>query len=449
MIVNENLYSRSAEQSVIGSIILDPETYDAVSQILSKDDFFLDEHRVVYFSISSLVDSGEAVDVVTIAERLQLNSELERIGGLGFLLEISSNTPSSSNAVNYAEIVKERSIIRNLAYTARDISSKAHIRDGMTSKEMLHEAENSISKLSESINQSNDFHSTKQAIIDAVDRIDELYNSEEKISGLSTGLEDLDEMTNGLQKTDLIVLAGRPASGKSTLAMNIAENAGISSNKPIVVFSLEMPVVQLMNRMISSLGRINQNRIRTGKLENEDWSKLTIASKKIKDSSIIINDTAGISPSDMRSKVKKVEKEKGEIGLIVVDYLQLMQIPNFKEGRAAEVSEISRSLKALAKEMNCPVIALSQLNRSLENRPNKRPINSDLRESGAIEQDADIIIFVYRDEVYNPETTDKGIAEIIISKQRNGEIGTCRTAFLGHYARFENLSPEVFSYKNY
>ncbi len=440
MIDDQNLYSVASERSIIGSILIDPEVYDKVAEIVSKDDFFRPEHKDIFSSISSLAESGEPVDIVTVSERLQLNGLLEKIGGVGYLIDISAKTPSSSNVITYAEIVKERSTVRMLAYAAQEISERAIDRDGMSSQDMIDLAERSIASLSDSSGKSDDFHSTKQAIIDAIDRIEVLFDGEEDVTGLSTGLTDLDDMTSGLQPTDLIILAGRPASGKSTLAMNIAENAATTGDKPIVVFSLEMPVNQLMNRMISSLGRIDQKKIRTGKFGNEDWPKLSLATCKIKDSKIMINDTAGLSPSEMRAKVRKVEREHGQIGLIVIDYLQLMQIKGFTEGRTAEVSEISRSLKAIAKEMNCPVIALSQLNRSLENRPNKRPVNSDLRESGSIEQDADIIMFVYRDEVYNPETPDKGIAEIIIGKQRNGETGTCRAAFLGHYARFEDLT---------
>ena len=440
MIDDQNLYSVASERSIIGSILIEPEVYDKVAEIVSKDDFFRPEHKDIFSSISSLAESGEPVDIVTVSERLQLNGLLEKIGGVGYLIDISHKTPSSSNVITYAEIVKERSNVRMLAHAAQEISERAIDRDGMSSQDMIDLAERSIASLSDSSGKSDDFHSTKQAIIDAIDRIEVLFDGEEDVTGLSTGLTDLDDMTSGLQPTDLIILAGRPASGKSTLAMNIAENAATTGDKPIVVFSLEMPVNQLMNRMISSLGRIDQKKIRTGKFGSDDWPKLALASCKIKDSKIMINDTAGLSPSEMRAKVRKVEREHGQIGLIVIDYLQLMQIKGFTEGRTAEVSEISRSLKAIAKEMNCPVIALSQLNRSLENRPNKRPVNSDLRESGSIEQDADIVMFVYRDEVYNPETPDKGIAEIIIGKQRNGETGTCRTAFLGHYARFEDLT---------
>lgn len=441
---NQSLYSVSSERAIIGSILIEPEMYDSVAEIVSKDDFFTHEHTAVFSVFSSLVESGEPVDIVTVSERLQLEGELENIGGVGYLIDISANTPSASNALTYAQIVKDRSIARKLDIAAREISERARDRDGLNSQEMIDLAERSIANLSDIGGGDADFHSTKEAIIDAIDRIEVLFDGEEDVTGLSTGLSDLDEMTTGLQPTDLIILAGRPASGKSTLAMNIAEHAATTDDKPVVVFSLEMPVNQLMNRMLSSLGRIDQRRIRTGKFESEDWPKLALASCKIKDSTIMINDSPGLSPSEMRAKVRKVEREKGQIGLIVVDYLQLMQIKNFTEGRAAEVSEISRALKAIAKEMNCPVIALSQLNRSLENRPNKRPINSDLRESGSIEQDADIIMFVYRDEVYNPETPDKGVAEIIIGKQRNGETGTCRAAFLGCYARFEDLTSSVY-----
>ena len=277
-----------------------------------------------------------------------------------------------------------------------------------------------------------------------VDKIDELYHQDGAITGLSTGFTDLDGMTSGLQPADLVIVAGRPSMGKTTFAMNLVENAAMISELPVIVFSLEMPAEQLMMRMLSSLGRIDQTRMRSGQLVQEDWDKLMSAVKMLKDRKLFIDDTGGISPTEMRSRVRRIAREHGGVALIMVDYLQLMQIPGFSEGRTNEISEISRSLKAIAKEMNCPMVALSQLNRSLEQRPNKRPVNSDLRESGAIEQDADVISFVYRDEVYHEDSPHKGIAEIIIGKQRNGPIGTCRLAFIGKFTRFEDLAPDAY-----
>jgi replicative DNA helicase len=275
---------------------------------------------------------------------------------------------------------------------------------------------------------------------DAIDRIEELFTSGGDITGLSTGFTDLDGMTSGLQPSDLVIVAGRPSMGKTTFAMNLVENAVLRQDKPILVFSMEMPAEQLVIRMLSSIGKINQTRIRNGKLEQEDWPKLSTAVAKLKDVPLFIDDTPALTPTELRSRARRVAREHNGLGMIMVDYLQLMQIAGSSEGRTAEISEISRNLKAIAKEFNCPMVALSQLNRSLEQRPNKRPVNSDLRESGAIEQDADVIMFIYRDEVYHEDTPDKGVAEIIIGKQRNGPIGTCRLAFIGEFTRFENLA---------
>lgn len=444
MIISEELYSISAERAVLGCIILESETFEKVSEILSKDDFFRPEHSLIYSSVLSIADSSDNLDVVTISERLSRNGNLEEIGGLEYLLEIADSTPSAANVSSYAEIVRERSIVRQLAYTAQNISSMAHNREGKTSSELIESAEMSISSLSDLGDRSLDFHNIKDVVKQAVNNIDERYNSDGGLSGVSTGIDDLDEKTNGLQKTDLIILAGRPGMGKSALAVNISEHVAIVEKKPVVIFSLEMPAIQLTNRMLASQGRVNQGRIKTGKLQDSDWSKLMLATKKLAHANIIINDTAGLSPADMRSKLRKAEKDHGELGLIVVDYLQLMQIKDYKQGRVNEISEISRSLKSMAKEFNCPLIALSQLNRGVENRDNKRPKTSDLRESGAIEQDADIITFVYRDEVYHEDTQDKGIGEVIISKHRNGELGTIRTSFLGQYSRFENLTADSY-----
>lgn len=444
MIINENLYSLEAERSVIGGMILDPSLFVGVSEILSKDDFFRPEHQYIFSSMIAVCDSCDPLDIVTVSERLNLDGLLEDAGGIPYLIEISDSTPSASNTLSYAEIVRERSIVRRLAYAAGDISSMAHNREGKTSAELIESAGASISALSDLGKKSLDFHHIKDVATQAVDKIDQLYNSDGGLSGISTGLDDLDEITSGLHNTDLIILAGRPGMGKSALAVNIAEHVAIVEKKPVVIFSLEMPAIQIMNRMLASQGRVNQGRIKTGKLEDSDWSKLMLATKKVMSANILINDSAGISPQEMRSKLRKAEKEHGQIGLIVVDYLQLMQIQDYKQGRVNEISEISRSLKAMAKEFNCPLIALSQLNRGVENRDNKRPKTSDLRESGAIEQDADIITFVYRDEVYHEDSPHKGIAEIIIGKHRNGELGTVRTSFQGQYSRFENLSPESY-----
>ncbi|MBM6551229.1 replicative DNA helicase [Marinomonas ostreistagni] len=437
-------YSIEAERSVIGGLMLDTQAWDKVSEHVLADDFYRPEHRAIFAVIARLADDSEPIDVVTISERLDKRGELEDIGGVAYLIEIAEATPSASNIASYAEIVRERSLLRRLISTTNDISSRAYHPEGLTAAEVLDEAERKIFQIAEGGEKKGGPRIAADILSKTVDKIDELYHQEGSITGLSTGFTDLDAMTSGLQPSDLIIVAGRPSMGKTTFAMNLVENAAMISDLPVVVFSLEMPAEQLMMRMLSSLGRIDQTRMRSGQLIQEDWDKLMSAVKMLKDRKLFIDDTAGISPTEMRSRVRRIAREHGGVAMVMVDYLQLMQIPGYSEGRTNEISEISRSLKAIAKEMNCPMIALSQLNRSLEQRPNKRPVNSDLRESGAIEQDADVISFVYRDEVYHEDTPHKGVAEIIIGKQRNGPIGTCRLAFIGKFTRFEDLAPDAY-----
>lgn len=437
-------YSIEAERSVIGGLMLDPQAWEKVSEVVMADDFYRPEHRAIFSVIARLADDTEPADVVTISERLDKRGELEEIGGIAYLIEMVEATPSAANIASYAEIVRERSVLRRLISTTNDINSRAYHPEGMTASEIVEDAERLIFQLSGDGEKKGGPRVASEILSKTVDKIDELYHREGSITGLSTGFTDLDAMTSGLQPSDLIIVAGRPSMGKTTFAMNLVENATMISELPVVVFSLEMPAEQLMMRMLSSLGRIDQTRMRSGQLIQEDWDKLMSAVKMLKDRKLFIDDTAGISPTEMRSRTRRIAREHGGVALIMIDYLQLMQIPGYSEGRTNEISEISRSLKAIAKEMNCPVIALSQLNRSLEQRPNKRPVNSDLRESGAIEQDADIISFVYRDEVYHEDTPHKGVAEIIIGKQRNGPIGTCRLAFIGKFTRFEDLAPDAY-----
>ncbi|RRJ82301.1 replicative DNA helicase [Aestuariirhabdus litorea] len=437
-------HSVEAEQSVLGGLLLDNNAWEAVSDRLVEGDFYNPSHRILYRMIGELVGQSEPFDPITLSERLDSHGELERIGGLAYLTELVQNTPSISNIRAYAEIIYERSVMRKLIKASTQIADRAYNPEGRTSAELLDEAEREVFQIAESRPKSGGPVAVKDLLGKAIDRIDHLFNSGGGLTGMTTGFTDLDEMTSGLQSSDLIIVAGRPSMGKTTFAMNLVENALLNSDKTMLVFSLEMPADQLVARMLSSLGRIDATRMRAGALEDEDWPKLTSAVTMLNDKKLLIDDTAGISPSEMRSRARRVVREHGELGLIMIDYLQLMQIPGGGENRTNEISEISRSLKALAKEFEVPVVALSQLNRSLENRPNKRPVNSDLRESGAIEQDADVIMFVYRDEVYNPDTEFKGVAEIIIGKQRNGPIGTARMAFIGKYTRFENLAPGVY-----
>lgn len=434
-------HSLEAEQSVLGGLLLSADGWDSVAEEVSAGDFYRPAHRAIYREIALLADAAEPIDVITVADKLEARGQLEGAGGLAYLAELAEKTPSASNIRAYAQVVRERASLRKLIEAAQGIAESGFNPEGRTSLELIDEAERLIMQISEQGPRAGGPQDVNPLLQKALGRIEELFNSGGDITGLTTGFKDLDHMTSGLQPADLVIVAGRPSMGKTSFAMNLVENAVLASDKPVLVFSMEMPAEQLIVRMLSSIGRIDQTRIRNGKLEQEDWPKLTAAVNKLKDVPLFIDDTPALTPTEVRSRVRKVVREnKGELGMIMVDYLQLMQVAGSSEGRTAEISEISRNLKAIAKEFNVPMVALSQLNRSLEQRPNKRPVNSDLRESGAIEQDADVIMFIYRDEVYNEESPDKGVAEIIIGKQRNGPIGTCRLAFIGQYTRFENLA---------
>ncbi|MGM0571077.1 replicative DNA helicase [Marinobacter sp.] len=435
-------HSVEAEQAVLGGLMLDNRRFDEVSEVITAGDFYRQDHRLIYAAVERLASESEPLDVVTLAEYLERAGDIEDAGGLSYLAELAEKTPSAANIRAYAQIVAERSILRQLIEVSGGIVDSAFNPQGRTSSDLLDEAERNVFRIAESRTKEGSGPKAINPILtQALTRIEELFESGEKVTGLTTGFTDLDEWTSGMQPSDLIIVAGRPSMGKTTFAMNIVENALLSSGEPILVFSMEMPADAIVMRMLSSLGRIDQTRMRSGKLEEDDWPRLTSAVSLLKDKPLYIDDTPGLSPTEMRSRARRIARENGgKLSLIMVDYLQLMRVPGNTEGRTAEISEISRSLKGLAKELSCPVVALSQLNRSLEQRPNKRPVNSDLRESGAIEQDADVIMFVYRDEVYNEDTQDKGIAEIIIGKQRNGPIGTVRLAFIGKYTKFEDLA---------
>ncbi|SFR74098.1 primary replicative DNA helicase [Marinobacter daqiaonensis] len=435
-------HSVEAEQAVLGGLMLDNRRFDEVSEVITAVDFYRQDHRLIYGAVERLASESEPLDVVTLAEYLERAGDIEDAGGLSYLAELAEKTPSAANIRAYAQIVAERSILRQLIEVSGGIVDSAFNPQGRTSSDLLDEAERNVFRIAESRTKEGSGPKPINPILtQALTRIEELFESGEKVTGLTTGFSDLDEWTSGMQPSDLVIVAGRPSMGKTTFAMNIVENALLSTGQPILVFSMEMPADAIVMRMLSSLGRIDQTRMRSGKLEEDDWPRLTSAVSLLKDKPLYIDDTPGLSPTEMRSRARRIARENnGRIGLIMVDYLQLMRVPGNTEGRTAEISEISRSLKGLAKELSCPVVALSQLNRSLEQRPNKRPVNSDLRESGAIEQDADVIMFVYRDEVYNEDTQDKGIAEIIIGKQRNGPIGTVRLAFIGKYTKFEDLA---------
>jgi len=432
--------SIEAERSVIGGLLLSADSWDAIAEVVTAADFYRPEHRAIFRQIELLVDRGEPIDVVTVGDRLLATGELEAAGGHSYLIDLFEKTPTAANIRAYATAVHQRAVLRKMIGAAQDIAATGFNPEGRSAEELLDEAERRIMQISEDGPKTGGPRGMKPLLEGALERIEELFNSGGDITGLTTGFLDLDKMTSGLQPSDLVIVAGRPSMGKTSFAMNLVENAALSSEKPILVFSMEMPAEGLVVRMLSSLGRIDQGRVRDGKLEQEDWPKLSSAMNKLKEAQIFIDDTPALSPTELRSRARRLAREHGQLGMIMVDYLQLMRVAGASEGRTAEISEISRSLKAIAKEFKCPMVALSQLNRSLEQRPNKRPVNSDLRESGAIEQDADVIMFIYRDEVYHEDSPDKGVAEIIIGKQRNGPIGTCRLAFQGQFTRFENLA---------
>lgn len=431
-------HSLEAEQSVLGGLMLDNHGWDKIADRLQEKDFYRSDHRIIFRTIAKLAHHGSPFDVLTLTEALKGVNELSNVGGDIYLFELARNTPTAANISAYADIVRERSIQRQLISVAADITEKAFTPSGRPSAELLDEAEQKVFQIAEHTTRGSGPMPIGDLLAKAVDRIDTLFHSDQAITGLSSGYKDLDELTSGLQPADLVIVAGRPSMGKTTFAMNIAEHAAIKNKKPVLVFSMEMPADSLAMRMMSSLGRVDQHRVRTGKLEDEDWPRITSAVSILSDAPLFIDDAAALSPGEVRARARRLSREHGQLGLIVLDYLQLMQVSGFKENRTTEISEISRSLKALAKELNVPVIALSQLNRGLEQRTDKRPVMSDLRESGAIEQDADLIIFIYRDEVYNENSPEKGVAEIIIAKQRNGPIGKVRLTFLGKYTRFEN-----------
>jgi len=432
-------HSIEAERSVLGGLMLDDNAWDNISGSLASGDFYRSDHRIIYRVMADLVERNNPLDIITISEALEGIGELENVGGLAYISDLASSTPTASNIHAYAQIVRERSTVRSLISVAHEIADSGFNPDGRNSATLIDEAESKVFKISDDRPSSGGPESVRPLLTRAVERIDVLFQTKGALTGISSGFRDIDEMTSGLQPADLIIVAGRPSMGKTSFMMNIAESAAISGESPVLVFSMEMPSDSLVLRMLSSLGRIDQTKIRTGQLGDDDWPRLTSAVTLLNDKPLFIDDTAALSPNEIRSRARRVAREHGKLGMILLDYIQLMQVSGTSENRAGEISEISRSLKSIAKEFDCPVIAGSQLNRSLEQRPDKRPIMSDLRESGAIEQDADVIMAIYRDEVYH-EDAEKGIAEIIILKQRNGPIGRKKLAFVGQYTKFEDLA---------
>jgi replicative DNA helicase len=433
-------HSVEAEQAVLGGLMLDNDAWLQVTEHISEADFYRNDHRLIFRAIAGLSASGKPSDVVTVAEALEAAGDLERVGGLAYIAALAENTPSAANITAYADIVRTRSILRQLIRAGATISGVAFNPEGRNSDELLDEAERIVFAIAEQRNRGRaGYRPIKELLTGALDRIDELFTKQNPITGIPTGWKDFDELTSGLQPSDLVVIAGRPSMGKTAMVLNIVEHAAIKDRLSVVVFSMEMPGEQLAIRLMSSLGHIDQHRIRTGKLTDDDWPRLTSAVQMLSDTKLFIDDTPALAPGEVRARCRRIAREHG-LDMVVLDYLQLMQVAGTKENRATEISEISRAMKALAKELNVPVVALSQLNRSLESRTDKRPVMSDLRESGAIEQDADVIVFIYRDEVYNQDSDQKGIAEIIIAKQRNGPIGTIKLTFRGQFTRFDNLA---------
>ena len=442
-------YSLEAEQAVLGGLILDNSAWDKVADKLNENDFHLFDHRLIFRAIDELVQKRQPFDVLTLSDMLRQKDEISDSNVLAYLGTLAHDTPSAANIQAYAEIVREKSVLRQLVQVGTDIATSGISTEGKDINQLLDEAEQKIFQISDRSAQAGQgFTNIKSLLKTTVEQIDELFERGDHITGIPSGFDEYDEKTAGLQDGELIIVAGRPSMGKTSFAMNIVEYAALRTNACVAIFSMEMPGRSLTMRMLSSMGRIDQQRIRTGKLNDDDWPRLTSAVSMLSEAKLFIDDSAALSPTELRARARRLKREY-DLSLFVVDYLQLMKISGTSENRATEISEISRSLKALAKELNVPVIALSQLNRSLEQRTDKRPVMSDLRESGAIEQDADLIVFIYRDEVYNEDSPDEGTAEIIVAKQRNGPIFKTRLTFLGQYTRFENYVPEIYSNESF
>jgi replicative DNA helicase len=438
-------HSVEAEQAVLGGLMLAPDSWDRVADRLVEDDFYRKDHRLIYRAIGELSAKSMPYDAVTLGDWFHAQNLSEMVGGASYVIELANSTPSAANITAYADIVREKSVLRQLIDAGTEIAGDAFQPDGRSSQELLEVAEQKVFHIAEAgARGRKGFVPMRTAVKEAFQILHQRYENRGSVTGLPTGFIDLDEMTAGLQPSDLIIVAARPSMGKTAFSVNMAEYAALKTKKAVAIFSMEMSASQLAFRLISSLGRINQQHLRTGDLAEEEWPRVTNAITLLSEAKIFIDDTPALSPSELRARSRRLKREH-DLGLIVIDYLQLMQVPGTKENRATEISEISRSLKALAKELNVPVIALSQLNRSLEQRTDKRPVMADLRESGAIEQDADVIMFIYRDEYYNPESGEKGVAEIIIGKQRNGPTGHVKLAFLGHYTKFENLASNSYA----
>ena len=436
-------HSIEGESSVLGGLLLDNDAWDRVGDILVDSDFYRYEHRLIYAAIGSLVNASKPADVITVFEHMQSQGRAEEIGGLAYLNSLAQYVPSASNIRRYAEIVRDRSILRKLVSASDEIATNAFNPQGRAASEIVDESEQKIFNIGEQGKRNKQgFQAMDSLVVKLLDRVQEMADNPNDVTGVPTGFYDLDRMTAGLQAGDLIVLAARPSMGKTALAINIAEHVALNEGLPVAVFSMEMGAAQLAVRIVGSIGRIDQGHLRTGKLTDDEWPRLSEAIEKLRTISLHIDESAGLNSSELRANARRLSRQCGQLGLIVVDYLQLMSgTSSDGENRATELGEISRGLKMLARELKCPVIALSQLNRSVEQRPDKRPMMSDLRESGAIEQDADIIMFIYRDEYYTKDACkEPGVAEVIIAKQRNGPTGTVKLAFLNRITKFESLA---------
>lgn len=441
-------HSLDAERSVIGGLLLNNEAWELIEDRISDMDFYIHNHRIIFREISVLLNAGKPADVVTVGEALERKSLLSQVGGSVYLLDLQKNTPSTANISAYANLVHESAIQRELIAAGNAIMELGYTNKGQDSKSLLDHAESHIFKIaSNRLNSAAEVKSAKDIVQTTLDYIDEAAKSgveNNGVTGVSTGYFRLDKLTSGLQKSDLIIVAARPSMGKTAFSTNILQNVALDSRTkaPALMFSLEMPSEQIMMRILSSLSNVELSKVRSGLMDDGEFSRVAEATKLIHDEAqLFIDDSSGLTPSELRAKARRLHREHGGLSVIMVDYLQLMRSPTFNDNRTLEIADISRSLKALAKELSVPVIALSQLNRALENRSNKRPVNSDLRESGSLEQDADLILFIYRDEVYNESSTaDAGLAEIIIGKQRNGPLGTTKLLFKGQYSRFDNYT---------
>nr|WP_267338892.1 MULTISPECIES: replicative DNA helicase [unclassified Gilliamella] len=436
-------HSIEAEQAVLGSLMLDNQRWDVVAEMITDRDFYSRHHQLIFSEMHTLVSRGTPIDLITLSESLESKDLLVDVGGFAYLAELSKNTPSAINVVAYTDIIRQQAILRELISASNEIADNCYSTEGRDSTEILDLAESKIFQIAESRTKQGEGPKNITDVLEAtVAKIEELFQRpHDGVTGVSTGFLDLDKKTAGLQRSDLIIIAARPSMGKTTFAMNLCENAAMMQDKPVLIFSLEMPSEQIMMRMLASLSRVDQTRIRTGQLQDDDWARISSTmGLLLEKKNIYIDDSSGLTPMELRSRARRIYREHKGLSMIMVDYLQLMRVPNISENRTLEIAEISRSLKALAKELQIPVVALSQLNRSLEQRADKRPVNSDLRESGSIEQDADVIMFIYRDEVYNEASEHKGIAEIILGKQRNGPIGKVRLTFQGQFSRFDNYA---------